>query len=181
VERLRRTLRFVRTLLILVGTVATVGVLAATLASAAPAAPAPSGAPRTLSAAQYSRAVTRICAGALLFDHAHDEGTRDDALAVAQDIRDSTARRLARVVVLRPPLRLRTTSSRWISSQRRLAAMFARLWVRIYDTIDAAQTPAQEATLAARLEPLIHAPDRLKETARHLELVLGVPDCTGGG
>ena len=52
---------------------------------------------------------------------------------------------------------------------------------RIYDTIDAAHTPTQRATLAKRLDKLVHAPDALKSTARHLELELHVPDCTGGG
>ena len=132
-------------------------------------------------AADYSLAVTRICAGALLFDHKHRMGTRADALAVARDIRASTARRLARVTALSVPPELQHTSSRWISSQRRLASLYARTWVRIYDTIDAARTPAQRATLAERLEELVHAPDPLKLVAGRLELELHVPDCTGGG
>lgn len=133
------------------------------------------------SAAQYSLAVTRICAGALLFDHAHHMGTRADALDVARDIRASTARRLARVTALPAPPKLRSLSRSWIASQRQLAAMFARLWVRIYDTIDAAHTPAQRTTLPKRLEQLVHAPDSLKLAAGRLELELHVPDCTGGG
>ncbi len=72
-------------------------------------------------------------------------------------------------------------SSRWILSQRRLASLYARLWVRIYDTIDAARTPAQLTTLAKHLQRLVHAPDRLKSAAGRLELKLHVPDCTGGG
>jgi hypothetical protein len=131
--------------------------------------------------AAYSRAVTCICAGALLFDHAHPMGTRADALAVARDIRASTARRLARVTAVPAPLALRPASGRWISSQRRLAAVFARTWVRIYDTIDAAKTPAQQAALPGRLHALVHAPDRLRLAAGRLELELHVPDCTRGG
>ena len=111
----------------------------------------------------------------------HEMGTRADALAVARDIRASTARRLARVTALSVPPELQHTSSRWISSQRRLASLYARTWVRIYDTIDAARTPAQRATLAERLEKLVHAPDPLKLAAGRLELELHVPDCTGGG
>jgi hypothetical protein len=133
------------------------------------------------SAAEYSLAVTRICAGALLFDHAQDMGTRADALSVARDIRASTARRLARVTALSVPPELQRISNRWILSQRRLASLFARTWVRIYDTIDAAHTPTQRATLAERLEQLVHAPDSLKLVARRLEVALHVPDCTGGG
>ena len=133
------------------------------------------------SRAQYSLAVARICAGALLFDHEHHMGTRADALAVARDIRASTARRLARVTALFTPNELERTSSRWISSQRGLAAMYARLWVRIYDAVDAARTPEQRAALPSRLEQLVHAPDNLKRAARRLELELRVPDCTGGG
>ena len=109
------------------------------------------GAPGT-PAAEYSLAVTRICAGALLFEDAHDMGTRSDALAIATAIRASTARRLARVTALSVPPELQHASSRWISSQRRLASLYARLWVRIYDTIDAARTPAQLATLPKRLQ-----------------------------
>jgi hypothetical protein len=133
------------------------------------------------SAADYSLAVTQICAGALLFDHVHHEGTRADALSIARDIRASTERRLARVTVLTVPQELTRLSSRWVASQRQLSAMFARLWVRLYDTIDAARTPAQRAALPARLERLVHAPDSLKVAARRLELALHVPDCTGGG
>jgi hypothetical protein len=129
----------------------------------------------------YSLAVTRICAGALLFDHAHHMGTRADALSVARDIRASTAQRLARVTALSVPPELQRISSRWISSQRQLASLYARTWVQINDTIDAARTPAQRATLAERLEQLVHAPDVLKLVAGRLELELSVPDCTGGG
>ena len=130
---------------------------------------------------EYTRGVWRICAGALLFDHPHDMGTRADALSVARDIRASTARRLVRVSALSVPHELRRISSRWISSQRRLAASYARDWVRIYDAIDAAVTPAQNAALPSRLHRLVHAPDRLRLAAGRLELTLHVPDCTGGG
>jgi hypothetical protein len=164
--------------IVVVGTALAVTALVAPTVAASPEGPE---APRAASAAQYSRAVTHICAGALLFDHAHHMGTRADALAIARDIRSSTARRIARVAAVIAPTRLQRVSRRWISSQRRLAAMFARLWVRIYDTIAAARTPAQRAGLAGRLEPLVHAPDRLKLVAGRLELALRVPDCTGGG
>jgi hypothetical protein len=157
--------------------------LAATAVAAPPVAASRDrlNAPSSSAAVQYSRSITHICAGALLFDHAHHMGTRADALAVARDIRASTARRLAHVSAITAPARLQRISRRWIASQRRLAAMFARTWVRIYDTIDSARTPAQRATLARRLEPLVHAPDRLKLVAGRLELALRVPDCTGGG
>jgi hypothetical protein len=108
-------------------------------------------------------------------------GTRSDALSIADDIRASTARRLDRVTALSVPPELDQITSRWIDSQRRLASLFATTWVRIYDTIDAAHTRAQRATLAERLEKLVHAPDALKLAAGRLELGLHVPDCTGGG
>jgi hypothetical protein len=138
-------------------------------------------APGSSAAAEYSLAVTRICAGALLFDGSHRMGTRSDALSIARDIRASTARRLARVTALPVPLELQHMSSLWISSQRRLASLYAQTWVRIYDAIDAARTPTQQASLAERLEELVHAPDPLKLAAGRLELELRVPDCTGGG
>jgi hypothetical protein len=85
------------------------------------------------------------------------------------------------VSALSVPFELQRLSSHWISSQRRLAASYARAWVRIYDTIDAARTPAQRTTLAKRLERLVHTPDRLRLFAGRLGLLLHVPDCTGGG
>ena len=174
-EGLHPTIRQMRAFPIVLGTA-----LAATALSSAPA-PGGAAGPSSTSPVQYSVAVTRICAGALLFDHTHRMGTRADALAVARDIRASTARRLARVTGLSVPPQLQQTSSRWISSQRRLASLYARTWVRIYDTIDAARTPAQRATLADRLDELVHLPDPLKLVAGRLELELHVPDCTGGG
>ena len=171
VERLRHIIRPMRAFAVIVVTAFAATALAATPARAA------SGTP----AAEYSLAITRVCAGALLFDHAHDLGTRADALSVARDIRASTSRRLAGVAALSVPPELQYTSSRWISSQRRLASLYARTWVQIYDTIEAARTPAQRTTLAARLRELVHAPDPLKLAAGRLELELHVPDCTGGG
>ena len=150
------------------------------LAAAALVAP-PGPAASAYATTDYTRGVWRVCGGALLFDHPHDVGTRANALSVARDIRVSTARRLARVTALSVPGELRRLNSRWISSQRRLASLYARLWVRIFDTIDAARSPAQKATLSEQLKELVHAPDPLKLAAGRLELELHVPDCTGGG
>jgi len=134
-----------------------------------------------VTAATYSTGVTHVCAHALLFDQQHDQGTRADALAVASDIRASTESRLARVARVPVPAALRDLDARWIDTQRQLAATYARLWVQIYDAIAAASTPAQIAELPARLERLVNAPDALKQKAGRLELMLRVPDCTGGG
>jgi hypothetical protein len=180
-ERLRRTIRPMRKLPIAVSTTLVAFTLAAIPGRAAPTPDRALGATESSPAAQYSARVIRICAGALLFDGSHHMGTRSDALSIAHDIQASTARRLARVTALSVPPELKHISSRWISSQRRLAALFARTWVRIYDTIDAARTPAQQATLGDRLEKLVHAPDPLRLAAGRLELELHVPDCTGGG
>jgi hypothetical protein len=170
-----------RTLPIVIGTALVAAALAATPGRSAPTSGGSLGATESSPAAAYSVAVTQICAGSLLFDNAHEMGTRSDALAIADDIRASTARRLDRVTALSVPPELEYITGRWISSQRRLASLYARTWVRIYDTIDAAHTRAQRATLAGRFEKLVHAPDALKLAARRLELELHVPDCTGGG
>ena len=154
---------------------------AATPGRAAPTQGGSLGATVDTPAVAYSADVTQICAGALLFDNAHQMGTRADALSIADDIRASTARRLDRVTAVSVPPELQNTNSRWIDSERRLAALYATTWVRIYDTIDATHTPAQRTTLPKRLEKLIHAPDTLKRAAGLLELDLHVPDCTGGG
>ena len=183
VERPRATIGSMRAISIIVGT----ALVALSFAAAAPAAGptrisgGAAGAPGGSSAAEYSLAVTRICAGAVLFEGTHEMGTRSDALEIADAIRASTAKRLALVTALSIPTALQQTSSRWISSQRRLASLYARLWVRIYDTIEAARTPMQRATLGKRVRKLVHAPDRLKSAAGRLELKLHVPDCTGGG
>jgi hypothetical protein len=163
-------------------TAALISVPGSAAATSGRAAPAGSpGATGSSPAVAYSVAVTQICAGALLFDNSHQMGTRSDALSIADDIRASTARRLDHVTAVSVPPELHELNTRWIDSQRRLAALYATTWVRIYDTIDATHTPALRATLPKRLEKLVHAPDTLKSTARQLELDLHVPDCTGGG
>jgi len=136
--------------------------------------------PAATGKAAYSLAVTRICAGALLFEHAHAIGTDAGARAVAQDIRRSARRRLDRVAAVPVPPELRRPAGRWISLQRRLAESYATNWLRIHYAIDAARTPLQRARLAKRLETFVHAPDRLRRAAGKLELALHVPDCTGG-
>lgn len=128
----------------------------------------------------YSRSLRQICAGAVLFEHAHSIGTRAGAQAVARDIRASTGRRLTRVTAVPPPPSLRHPVARWMSLQRRLADSYAYNWVRIYDAIDAARTPAQHAGLVRALERLLHAPDPLRRASARLELQLDLPDCTGG-
>ena len=110
--------------------------VALTLAGAAPA-----GTDVSPAAAEYAAGVTQICAGSLLFEGAQSMGTRADAVEIARAINASTARRLALVTTLAVPPELTSLNSRWVSSQRQLAALYAKLWVRIYDTIDAARHP----------------------------------------
>jgi hypothetical protein len=128
----------------------------------------------------YTVSVRQICAGALLFDHPHSMGTRAGAMAVARDIRASTGRRLTRVTAVLPPPALRHPVAHWLSLQRRLADSYADNWVRIYDAIEAARTPAQHAGLVRALERFLHAPDPLRRASERLEQQLNLPDCTGG-
>jgi len=170
VETVRSTIRCMRMCFVFVAA----GLL---VSGSALAGTARAGEPATA----YSIAVARVCAGALLFDHAHPIGTRAGALAVARDIRASTARRLRRVEAIPAPTGLGLLSRRWITLQRLLAASYARAWVLIYDTIAAVETHSQPALLATRLQRLLHTPDALKRASGRLELRLRVPDCTGGG
>jgi hypothetical protein len=128
----------------------------------------------------WSLAVTGICDHALLFEGWHRIGTRPGALAVARDIRASTARRLARIKALGISSPQQGLSSRWLILERRLADAFATDYLRIYDAIDAAKTPRQRSRLPRILERLVHAPDHLRVAAAILEQRLLVPDCTGG-
>ncbi len=129
----------------------------------------------------WSGAVTRICANALLFEEEHQLGTRAGAIAVARDIRASTARRLQsiRALRIRPPQR--RLSLRWLALEQRLAAVYARSFVAIYDAIAAAESPQQRNELPNVLRRLMDAPDGLREMTTNLERRLRVPDCTGGG
>lgn len=154
---------------------------AAALVASLPLAPATAAYQRPTTSEQYSLAVTKICAGALLFEHAHAIGTDAGARAAAKDIRRSAHRRLALVAAVPPPPALTRVATRWISMQRRLAASYATNWMRIHDAIDAVRSPLQRARLPRLLATFVHAPDRLRQASERLELVLDVPDCTGGG
>jgi hypothetical protein len=155
------------------------GIVATALAAAALVA-TPGHAALGNPAAEYSLAVAPICAGALLFDHAHHMGTRADARSVARDIRASTARRLARVSALPVPASEAGTVARWIVVERRLADVYARTYLRIYDAISTPGTPAQHDRAVRSVRGLLDAPQSLREDAGRLELQLRVPDCTGG-
>jgi hypothetical protein len=63
---------------------------------------------------------------------------------------------------------------------RRLAATYARSYVRIFEVIDGAKTAEQRAREPQLLRRLLHAPDQLGRRAARIELSLQVPDCTGG-
>jgi hypothetical protein len=128
----------------------------------------------------WSRAVTQICAHGLLFDGRHEVGTEADALAVAEDIRATTARRLVLVAALPPPVGLRAVAARWLTIEQRLAAIYAHSYVRMFEVIDAGSAPGQRAHEAQVVSRLLGAPDRLQQTAAVLEGRLRVPDCTGG-
>jgi hypothetical protein len=130
--------------------------------------------------ARYSRAVGRICAGALLFDGRHQIGTRPGAIAVSQDIRATGTKRLRRVDAVAKPADTARLAAAWISLERRLVETYASTYLQIWYAIERANSPAQRAALPRVLHALIHRPDRLKDLAADLEQRLRVPDCTGG-
>ena len=129
----------------------------------------------------WSDGVTQICAHALLFEGRHESGTRAGAIAVASDIRASTARRLDRIRALQVPPPEPDLSMQWLDLEQRLADMYASSYVRIYNAIAAAVTRKQRSRLPRVLDRLVHAPDALRDEAASLGGRLHVPDCTGGG
>jgi hypothetical protein len=72
-------------------------------------------------------------------------------------------------------------ATNWLGPERRLAGVYARSYVRIYDVIAAADTPSERARMPRALRRLLHAPDALRTRTADLEQQLHVPDCTGGG
>ena len=131
--------------------------------------------------ATWRRTEVHVCAHSLLFEHKHAIGTRAGALAVARDIRASTHHRLARVEAGGTPTVDRILIKRWLALEQRLANLYAKTYVQIYDVIASSNTPTQRHQEVSRLETLIHAPDRLRALAAHLDEQLHIPDCTGGG
>ena len=128
----------------------------------------------------FSEQVTRICAGALLFEGRHATGTRAGAVSVSRDIRETGLRRLRRVAGVPKPGSQVAAIGRWLEVERRLVRAYARDYLLIWDAIESADSPARRARLPARLHALVHEPDALKRQAGAFELKLGVPDCTGG-
>jgi hypothetical protein len=124
--------------------------------------------------------VTRVCADALLFESRHSIGTEQGAVAVASDIRASTARRLVRIGALRARPERPLLASQWLQVEQRLSELFASSYLRIWHAIAQANSPTERAQLPRILEQLLHRPDRAREQARLLEEQLHVPDCTGG-
>lgn len=124
--------------------------------------------------------VTSICAGALLFDGRHSIGTEQGAVAVARDIRASTARRLARIGALRAQPEWPLLARQWLRLERRLSELYASSYLSIWHAIASANNPAQRARLPQIVESLLQRPDVPSAHAQRLEGRLQVPDCTGG-
>jgi hypothetical protein len=124
--------------------------------------------------------VTKICTGALLFERRHSIGTEQGAVAVARDIRASTAHRLARIEALRAHPERPLPASQWLRIEHRLSELYARSYLGIWRAIAHANSPAERARLPRILGQLLHRPDVAQAQARLLEGQLGVPDCTGG-
>ena len=124
--------------------------------------------------------VTRVCTGALLFEGRHSIGTEQGAVAVARDIRASTARRLARIEALRAHPERPLLASHWLRVEHRLAELYAGSYLDIWHAIAHANSPAERARLPHILGHILHRPDVARAEARLLEGQLRVPDCTGG-
>jgi hypothetical protein len=153
--------------------------LMAILAASLAAVSAPSAAVAT-GPSSWSRAVSGICADALLFEGSHEIGTRAGAVAVAGDIRASTERRLLRIRGLQAVPPQRRLADRWLQLERRLADVYASNFVGIYDAIAAATTEGLRAQLPPVLRRLLQEPDALSAATARLERRLFIPDCTGG-
>ena len=136
--------------------------------------------PAAAPAAVYSRAVTGICAHALLFEGTHAIGTRAGALEVADDIRATSRRRLALVAAVPTPPAEKRPVAQWLDLEQRLADVYASSYVAIFDLIAVPWTREQAAVAPGLLATLVHAPDRLREATARLEQRLQVPDCVGG-
>ena len=124
--------------------------------------------------------VTKICTGALLFEGRHSIGTERGAVAVARDIRASTARRLTRIEALPAHPERPLPASHWLRLEHRLSELYASDYLSIWHAIAHAKTPAERARLPRILGKLLHRPDVARAEARSLEGQLLVPDCTGG-
>ena len=124
--------------------------------------------------------VARVCAGALLFEGRHAIGNEQGAVAVARDIRASTARRLTRIEGLRAHPERPLLASQWSRVEHRLSELYASSYLGIWHAIDRAISPAERARLPRILGKLLHRPDVASARARLLEGQLRVPDCTGG-
>jgi hypothetical protein len=131
--------------------------------------------------APWPLAVTEICAHALLFEDRHEIGNRDGAVAVANDIRASTGRRVENIRALPVRPTRQRLAVRWLSLEQRLAGVYASSYLRIYDAIADAKTATQRVRLPGVVFPLLHRPDGIRKTAVGVGQRLGVPDCTGGG
>lgn len=129
----------------------------------------------------YAERVSTICSGALLFEGSHQIGTREGAIAVSRDIRETGTRRLRRVAAVPEPNAQSRFVRRWLKLERRIVAVYARNYLLIWDAIEQANGPAQRASLPARVHALLHEPDALKRQADIYAAKLRVPDCTGGG
>jgi hypothetical protein len=129
----------------------------------------------------FSSQVSEICASAVLFEGAHEIGTREGAVAVSNDILDTGTRRLDRVAAVPRPESQAATIGRWLEVERHLVAAYARDYLLIWDAIEENYDQEQQALLPAHIQALLHDPDALKRKAGVYELRLGLRDCTGGG
>ena len=68
----------------------------------------------------------------------------------------------------------------WRVLERRLADIYAREDVRIFDVIATPHTPGHTTSMARVFQELLHEPDATMRAAIRLETGLGIPDCTGG-
>ncbi len=128
----------------------------------------------------WSVGVAKVCMGALLFEGRHSIGTAQGAVAVARDIRASTARRLARIEALRAHPDRPLVASRWTRTEHRLSELYASSYLGIWHAIAHANSTAERARLPRILTQMLHRPDLASARARLLAGQLGVPDCTGG-